>query len=81
MSQENLMLVLQYGGKLLNSRIGLVLLFMLYTSSPWGLGPKLDEINQNTAMLKDIQEMEVRNSERIAQLVERCKLIETRERQ
>lgn len=76
MSQEDLMLLLQMSGKILNSRIGLVVLFMLYTSSPWGLGPQIDDIRQNTARLKEIQDMEMANTARIAQLVERCKLIE-----
>lgn len=67
------MLLLQAGGKILNSRLGLVILFILYTASPWGLGPKIDEIRTNTAMLKQIQDMEIRNSERLAQLIERCK--------
>lgn len=58
--------------KAINSRVGLVVLFIAYTSSPWGLGVKLDEIRQNTAMLKQIQEITIQNSLQLARLVERC---------
>lgn len=33
-------------GKLLNSRMGLALLIVFYTSSPWGLGARIASIEQ-----------------------------------
>ncbi len=72
MSQESLVLLCQYLGKIANSRIGLLVIFVVFTSSPWGIGPKLDEIRLNTSVLKEVQAMTIRNSERLAMLVERC---------
>jgi len=76
MSQENMVILCQYFARIANSRIGLVVIFVLYTASPWGLGPKLDEIRSNTALLHTVQEITIRNSERIAMLIERCQLKE-----
>jgi hypothetical protein len=73
-SQENLLLICQLLGKALNSRINLALLLFAYTASPWGLAPKLDEIQKNTAALKQVEAMTIRNSERLAVLVERCQI-------
>ena len=80
MSQENLLFILQAGGKILNSRIGLVVLFLLYSSSPWGLGSQIHNIELSiatqTEILRSSQKMELDNTRRIAQLVERCRIIE-----
>jgi len=79
MNSETLLFLFQAGGKILNSRIGLVMLFLLYTSSPWGLGAKVDTIGTSLAaqieIMRSTQAMEVQNTQRIAQLVERCNLL------
>lgn len=58
--------------KILNSRIGLVILFMVYTASPFGLGSKLDEIRENTALLKQSLTLNIQNAEMIARILDRC---------
>ncbi len=72
LNSESLVILAQLLGKALNSRLSLALLFFLYTI--YGVGPKLDEIRVNTASLRQIEEMTIRNSEHIAMLVERCQV-------
>lgn len=42
--------------RVINSRVGLVLIFIAYTSSPWGLGAQIDAIKSNTAKLSMIND-------------------------
>lgn len=80
MTLDDWVFILQTSGKILNSRIGLVVLFLLYSSSPWGLGSQIHNIELSiatqTEILRSSQKMEIENTSRIAQLVERCRIIE-----
>lgn len=65
-------------GKILNSRIGLVLIFIAYTSSPWGLGAKIDALVRNSdkvaTAIEQTRETGTQNHDILTRLIDRCEV-------
>lgn len=65
-------------GKILNSRIGLVLIFIGYTSSPWGLGAKIDALVRNSdkvaTAIEQTRETGTQNHDILTRLIDRCEI-------
>lgn len=64
--------------KILNSRIGLLLVFIACESSPWGLGAKVDALVRNsdkqTSAIEQIRETGTQNHDILTRLIERREL-------